>query len=271
VPLTLADLDRVLRESSICNRLQPHPAIAGALYLDLHGRQWEITFDPAVADAHPGRIRLLTPGEPLLSDLLDLVLPPAAADSGRGLLRAATGETTRWYAVRGDALAPVESLVHLRAALEDPQEVRRDVHVQRAREDLEAAAGEIRRRNEELEKVRQEERRAELEERGRLVLARAVACQQVLLGTDAIDAAWDAVARAGYPLSPLARLVGQPEDADVRRARARISDTEAAHRQLDVARRDAEQLVRRIPVGSELRVAASRPVDRATVSLFPLM
>jgi hypothetical protein len=72
-PLDLADLQRVLRTSSLGGRFAPNPEIAGALRLDWSGRTWEVTFDPAVADRHPGRVRLLTYGEALLKELAIVV------------------------------------------------------------------------------------------------------------------------------------------------------------------------------------------------------
>ncbi len=270
VPLTLQDLERVLMTSSLRERFRPHTSVPGGLYLDLSGRQWEVTFNPQVADAHPGRIRLLTLGEPLLEELLDLVQPPLQTDSGRGILRASADGVTRWYAVRDGRLTPIGTLADLRAALEGGVEEVTHSHLELAEREVREAAMERNRHMAELSRRREEEHRKALEERGRLLLALATACQQVLLDTALFEPAWRAVQALRFPFAPLARLAGSPDEEEVRRLRGRISDAEAARRQLEGLRRDAEELVRRLAQADPSRSAVQGHPLSTEVAVLPV-
>lgn len=83
-PVTLQDLERVLSESvALGERLKPHPKFPRAHLLDWHGDWHEVTFDPRLFDEHPNTLTLLSYGSQLLSDVLDVVDPPAEClDSG---------------------------------------------------------------------------------------------------------------------------------------------------------------------------------------------
>ncbi|MBX3412594.1 MAG: DEAD/DEAH box helicase family protein [Pirellulales bacterium] len=76
-PVTLRELERAICESqALGRRLKPHPKLAGAHLLDWHGKWREVTFDPRLFDEHPSTLALLSYGEELLADLLDVVELP---------------------------------------------------------------------------------------------------------------------------------------------------------------------------------------------------
>jgi hypothetical protein len=254
--------------SSLRQRFQHHPTLPGALYLDLNGRRWEVTFDPAVADAHPGRVRLLTLGEPLLEELLALVGPPVSVETGRGLVRARAGELIRWYAVRGGSLIPVSTLAQFRENLNMGTEELTEAHRVEIQQDIEREAVKRYHQVAGAEQKRKEERRAGLEERGRLLLALAAACQQVLLDTTLFEPAWRSLLR--YPFAPLARLVGSPEEAEVVRARSRIPDPDAARRRLEAADKEARTLVHHLQAMTLAAQPSSAQTITVTLEILPL-
>jgi len=243
-PFTLADLEAILRSSSVSSRFTPHREIAGAFQLDLSGRIWEVTFTPGIADAHPGRVRLLTPGEPLLAELLALVDSPVRSVAGRGIIRAATTGTIRWYHVAGRSLESIRTLAQLQTALDGPATEVTPEHVDQAKKDLLSALESSVRREQEWEARHVAERRAAVEERSKLVLATAVACRKVLDALEDREAAWKAVVGSGYPFAGLARLVGRPTDTDLQAAMEAVSSSEAARGRIDSATRDAKELLR---------------------------
>ncbi|MCL6580966.1 MAG: DEAD/DEAH box helicase family protein [Firmicutes bacterium] len=221
-PLDLADLERVLRGSSLGQRFSPHPTMPGALRLDWGGRLWDVTFDPAVADAHPGRVRLLTFGEPLLKELLDAAREPAALAVGTpaisvpvpGIIRVAAGTRRGWFVPEGpETVRPIATLAELERCLEGRLTGRlapvQAVHVAAACRMVEDAARQERSRSEELERTRRDSRLEVLKERARLVLAEAAAAVALARDLDASSALVE-LAGSGYPWAPLARLVGYP-------------------------------------------------------------
>ena len=243
VPLTLQELEAALRGSSLGSRFTPHREIAGAFELDLGGQIWAVTFDPEVADAHPGRVRLLTPGEPLLAELLALVDTPLSQSAGRGVIRVTAGSSVCWYRPRGEQTEPISTLGALRAALEERPEEIAAKHVEYARQEVAQLAEAQARRVESWERRQAEERLSALQERARLTLAAAVACRMVLDRIDDHELAWRVVVGSGYPFAGLAKLVGQPAASDVRSADAGTS-TDHARRQLGRVTEEAKKLLR---------------------------
>ncbi|MDR7416910.1 MAG: helicase-related protein [Armatimonadota bacterium] len=215
-PLTLTELEQVLLDSSLGERFQPHPEVAGAYRLDLDGRLWEVTFDPEVADAHPGRVRLLTYGEELLGRLLDLVDPPVAGSEGRGLVRVSGPGLVRWFAVAGEALEQVARLGDLRRVLGEGTAgaVGQD-HLAQAADLVAHELRQLAEADAEAHARRQASARAALAERGRIVLAEAAACQAVVEDIDDGEKAFERLRGAGYPWAGLAKLAGDPEIAEV--------------------------------------------------------
>jgi hypothetical protein len=257
-PLTLPELEVALRTSSLGSRFTPHREIAGTFELALGGQMWAVTFDPEIADAHPGRVRLLTPGEPLLAELLALVDAPVSQPAGRGVIRAAGGGLVRWDRPAGERVEPVGTLAQLRAPLDGPPEEVTAAHVEHARQELRNAIEAQARRVETWERRQAEERRSALEERARLTLAVAVACRMVLDGIDDHQAAWRVVVGSGYPFAGLARLVGQPAPSDVQAADAGTS-TDYARRQLERVTEEAKGLLHAL--GSKRDLVAPPPAS----------
>ena len=76
-PVTLQELEHTLVESAaLRDRFRPHPRLPGAYLLDLHGHWIEVTFDPKTYDEHPNTVTLLSYGNELLEDVLNLTEPP---------------------------------------------------------------------------------------------------------------------------------------------------------------------------------------------------
>ncbi len=258
VPLTLADLEGVLRSSRLGSRLSPHRELAGAWRLNLLSREWEVTFDPKIADAHPGRVRLLTPGEPLLADLLALVDRPVASATGRGLIRAVAGGLVKWYRVCAERIEPIATLGQLRTALKDPAIEITPELLEQAKQDLLEAARVSALREESVAHRQAEDRRVTLEERARLALAKAMACRMVLDGIEDPDGAWRAVVRSGYPFAGLATLVGQPPVSDLRAATGKAVSREEARRLLERISGEARELLQALGT-TEMKAAAHQP------------
>jgi superfamily II DNA or RNA helicase len=227
-PLDLADLERVLRTSSLGGRFAPHPEIGGALRLDWSGQTWEVTFDPAVADRHPGRVRLLTYGETLLKELLEAVKEPVKAQEGAGLIRATAGAERRWFLPAGEGVVePIETFERLEKHL-DRQARRVDpAQIDEALRVVQAAAQESLSRAAEVETARESARREVLYERARLLVAQAAAGVVTSRDCD-LRTALERVAASGYPWAGLVRLAGYPELADVEEAWVRYLQEEAA-------------------------------------------
>ncbi|MDR7400958.1 MAG: helicase-related protein [Armatimonadota bacterium] len=266
-PLTLRELEATLRGSSLGSRLTPHREIAGAFELDLGGQTWAVTFDPEVADAHPGRVRLLTPGEPLLAELLALVDAPVGQPAGSGIIRAAAGSSVGWYRPRGEQVEPVSTLGALLAALDGrPEEVTAG-QVEYARQELGRAVEAQTRRVEAWERRQAEERLSFLEERARLILADAVACRMVLDGVDDPEAAWRVVVGSGYPFAGLARLIGQPAPSDVQAAIAGTSMDHARH-QLERVTEEAKEILQALARQRKLAMAPAVSGPEIQVEIY---
>ncbi len=259
-PLTLPELEAALRTSSLGSRFTPHREIAGAFELDLGGQIWAVTFDPEIADAHPGRVRLLTPGESVLEELLALVEPPVSQAAERGVVRAAAGRSVRWYRPGGGRAEPVATLGALRAALNAQAEAVVAAHVEQARQELREVVEAQARRVESWERHQAAEQRSALEERARLALAAAVASRMVLDAIDDHQAAWRAVVGSGYPFAGLAKLVGQPVPSDVQAVADATTSADDARRQLERTTEEAKEC---------LHALGSRrgPVTRPTASV----
>jgi superfamily II DNA or RNA helicase len=83
VPVTLQELEKTIAESNaLCDRLKPHPTLAGAHLLDWHGSWQEVTFDARLFDEHPNTLTLLSYGNELLEDVLGVVAPPQDGHDG---------------------------------------------------------------------------------------------------------------------------------------------------------------------------------------------
>ncbi|HXH21423.1 MAG TPA: helicase-related protein [Dehalococcoidia bacterium] len=266
-PLTLPELEAALRTSSLGGRFTPHREIAGAFELDLRGRLWEVTFDPAIADAHPGRVRLLTPGEALLNEVLELVEPPVGRPAGHGLVRVTADRAVRWYRPGPDRAELVSTLRDLRSALEGlPSEVTPSILEQATREihsvtEAQAHRAEIQTRR------HAEDQRAALEERARLTLAAATACRMVLDGIKDLETAWRLVVSSGYPFAGLARLVGQPASSDVQSEAVGLSGDQA-RRRLERAAEVAKELLRTLARPGDPDAAVSDPRPEARVEVY---
>jgi hypothetical protein len=230
VPVTLADLEQVLtRLPSVYGRFTPHPQIERAYLLTWRDRQSAVTFDPAVFDAHPQTVQLLSYASALLGELLDAVERPQEASSAEGVIRAVASHPLPLRAY----FAPVEGqrspfralgrLDNLRsvAAIGSSlvwSEGARDAATEHLRQLLaqaqayEGAVLGARRRAEHLALV----------ERARQVLLRAALVeltqgQQPGMFMQALPTQFSAgailgLARHKYPFAPLLRLLGDVTD-----------------------------------------------------------
>jgi len=270
-PLTLADLERTILASSLRERFTPHRTLTGAYRLDLAGSFWDVTFDPAVADAHPGRVRLLTYGEELLDHLLETVKPPISTDEGTGVIRASARGFARWFKPEADgSVREVEDLSHLERVLQEMPLVRPE-HVVRAREKAEA---ELRMTIESLEQIdrqRASRDREMLRERGQLILAEATACEAALSGATDLETCALRLMGSGYPWAPLGKLVGYPETSEVAAFLEQIASEAQARRKLQELREQAKEVVSAL---AKPPTASPKPADEAPgqleVQVFPI-
>ncbi|MEM1043499.1 MAG: helicase-related protein [Bacteroidota bacterium] len=122
-PVTLADLERELAQDlPSATRFRLHPTVPKAFVVEYGGDDHTVTFDRAVADAHPSTVELLTYGHPLLPVLLrephervEGLVPPYAR-----LAEAALG-AVGWYEVeRGEPVHMVQRLREEPPAGEEP-------------------------------------------------------------------------------------------------------------------------------------------------------
>ena len=91
-PVTLPELERVIAESAAFReRVRPHPELAGAHLLDWHGSWQAVTFNAGLFDEHPNTLRLLTYGESMLDEMLEVV-PSPAMNRIRGRMARCDGE-----------------------------------------------------------------------------------------------------------------------------------------------------------------------------------
>lgn len=122
-PVTLPELERtIVGSAAMRGRFEPHPEIAGAHLMDWHGAYQAVTFNPALFDAHPNTLRLMTYGGGLLEEVLQGVEPPADGVAGWQVARC--GQMVPWPlvgfygAVEG---SPIRSLAEMRASLQRGQ------------------------------------------------------------------------------------------------------------------------------------------------------
>ncbi len=243
-PLDLADLERVLRTSSLGGRFAPHPEIAGAFMLDWSGQTSEVTFDPAVADGHPGRVRLLTYGEALLKELLEAVKEPVKAEEGTGLIRATAGTQRRWFLPAGDGgVEPIKTLERLEKHLEGPARQVDPAQIEEALRVVQVAAQESLSRAAEVETARESARREVLYERARLLVAQAAAGMAASRDCD-LRTALQRVAASGFPWAGLVRLAGYPELAEVEQAWMKCLQDEANLKTLEELKSEAGSVLK---------------------------
>ena len=216
-PVSLEDLERVLRTGMLATRFSSHPGIPGAYELDFEGRLWEVTFDPALADAHPGRLRLLTYGEELLGRLLSEVNPPVPSGDHPRLVRVAAGPMRWWFATDTDGqLTLLEKLSQVEEALQAAGPPVTADHEEQARSRVLPVVQEVQAREQGLEELERRRERETLEERARNLLARAAACWAATKEMPPVPGeALAGVLAMGYPWAPLARLAGTPQLAAV--------------------------------------------------------
>lgn len=85
-PVEPAELEALLPGSAAVGRFfEPDEELPGVFRLSLHGKQQRVTFRPELFAKQPYRLRLLTWGQPLFTDLLNLVPPPAASGDPGGV------------------------------------------------------------------------------------------------------------------------------------------------------------------------------------------
>lgn len=273
-PVSLQDLERVLLDSSIGPRFHSHPDLPGAYRLELEGRIWEVTFDPEVADGHPGRVRLLTYGEELLERLLDLPGVPLSAAEGVGLIRVAGPSLKRWFMPEDPGgLREILRLHDLQRCLEEGRARVEAEHVAQARE---AAQREVLGREQQEEDLQRRQVAREqkvLEEHGRLLLAEASACEGVLRSVSDAQLAAQMLMDLGYPWGSLGKLVGYPDFVEVEESRAPIAGEAQARSRQQELRERAKELVHRLagPAQGQLDVGSSGPGTGSTESPAPLV
>ncbi len=217
-PATLEELERFLTSSALVgHRFRAHPEIDRAYLVRVGGEEVGVTFDPAVADAHPESVRLLTFGDRVLNQLLTDMAKERPA-TGK-LLRVATEDLPRrfvaWYGVRDGQLLRIERFTDLLACLEGPAPAWEEWKAQ-AQKDFEMAVAQRLEAERAALRQRAEERLSALQERGREILARATYVWAARARQKEADVAEisevtlrSMIDREGYPYRALARLVDE--------------------------------------------------------------
>lgn len=221
-PVTLSDLERVLTQSpALAGRFQPHPEFARARWLRTDGRDVAVTFEPALFDAHPNTLQLLTYGNDLLNSLLKVVPEPASNPEGRVLRCSSAGPLplcayytldTRGQPQRVEHLADLEMAIVEKA--EAPVTLWSEENVATARADFQRELATLWQRQSQVIAARQRAERLAVEEQARQTLLQAALVelamgqQPELLAAEALPMAFTEEAVTGlrrhrYPFAPL--------------------------------------------------------------------
>jgi hypothetical protein len=262
-PVTLDDLERTLTQApSLAGRFQPHPEFDRAYWLQTAAGHVAVTFDPALFDAHPYSLRLLTYGSDLLKELLEAMPEPLSGQEER-VLRCWVEEPVPLYAyytldARGRPQR-IERLADLEAAYAgEPTGDWSEEAVAAAREDFRREAAAQLQRQAEVVTARKQAERLALEEQGRQTLLQAALVelamgqQPELFEKEALPMAFTQEAvtglrRHGYPFAPLLRLANveglRPSPTDPFYTKIQGESRESLKRQLVVLRERAAGLV----------------------------
>jgi hypothetical protein len=234
-PLDLGGLEQALRGSSLGARFAPHPRIAGAFLLDWAGQSHQVTFDLAVVDAHPGTLRLLTYGEPLLGEILEAAEEPAEYRAGAGFIRVRAAGLRRWFAAapadahpnvagsgadtpgvptRSNGLVPIHTLGEIEERLQASAEPVLEKHLDAARIAVTDMVAFAAARAAGVERSRATAQQDLLKERARKVMAEAAACVMIQHQFETREALQH-LTSGGYPWAGLATLAGYPSPTEV--------------------------------------------------------
>jgi len=227
-PVDLRDLERLLMESSLGRKFRPDPDLPGVYVLEFSGKDWRVTFDPVIADAHPGRVHLLTYGEPLLEELLRAVPDPVCTSEGKGVIRVAAGEIRRWFRMSDDRLREISNIADLNKALSRSLYLLRE-NVEEAKRKVKELARDLSERRYAVERERVEVLRESLLAKARALVAEAAACFLLMSRDIEPRGALKALVDRGYPWSGLVTVANYPSYDDIKFA------------QTEVDKRDLEQ------------------------------
>jgi hypothetical protein len=177
----------------------------------------------------------------------------------------------RWHAGVEDGIAPIDTLGKLQAILRGfAREITLD-HLEQARQDILNKARRAAEMAEACATTQSRFQREALEERAKLVLATATTCRRILDDLSDVETAWRAVVASGYPLAGLARLVGRPTNGDLESPVAAALSLEEARQRLDMAVREAKQLLRELstqPLEAEATIQSGQSLF-ANLSIVP--
>lgn len=125
-PVSLSDLETLLTTSMATKQLfQSHPEIKDAYLLNWQGSQLPVTFSRSCFDEHPGTVRFLTYGNPLLVQLLEQCPLPQQSESSSIVRCVADGalQVREWYSTlpQGGQPQRIESHADLRQYLKSDQ------------------------------------------------------------------------------------------------------------------------------------------------------
>lgn len=143
------DIEQLFVASSrLGSRFRKHPSIEHAFELTLEGISRLVTFRPEVFDAYPETVTMLTYGQALLDDLLELMPQPATAgdESGGRVVRCETEakDLVAFYPNVSDDVQAIESLGQLRVALTAEPVASSDAQLESASQALKTQAQRVR-------------------------------------------------------------------------------------------------------------------------------
>ncbi|MBN1856437.1 MAG: DEAD/DEAH box helicase family protein [Dehalococcoidia bacterium] len=232
-PVTQAGIEgTMLRSSTVKDRLQPHPSMAGAYHLWHEGGAVPVTFDPGLFDEKPETVRLLSYGEELFDSIIDAKAAPDESAFPPWITRLASSDPQLccYYRTTECGVESILSLTALEAATAREGTPFDDARLAEATRAFDAEVEAIRKRETAVEEMRQRTEQAAVLEKARLLLLQAtyvdlaMSAQRGLFDQGNLAGfTEDAVLnlrRHGYPFAPLIRLVGTegikptPTDSD---------------------------------------------------------
>jgi superfamily II DNA or RNA helicase len=125
VPVTLQELEQAIVQSrALGERLRPHPKLPIAHLLDWHGRWHEVTFNARLFDEHPNTLTLLSYGNELLKNVLDVVEPPIDGNDVGSVVRCSENRLSEVVGYYGlPDCASISSLGKMTATLDQRPEI----------------------------------------------------------------------------------------------------------------------------------------------------
>jgi hypothetical protein len=221
-PLSLYELESILLDSRLPGlTFESHPGIQAAHMMIWDGKRFPVTFHPAIYDAHPNSLRLMSFGDELLESIISSVSAPERTETEKGILRLSSDGPplrVRYYVPHEDGFRVLDSFSELRAHLQSTDHFEWSAGARAAaQKDIRQCLSDMRSNDAAITRAQAQAERRALEEQARGLLLQAAAVEQALAQRELDDelelaAATSAEAllrlsRHGYPFAGLLRIV----------------------------------------------------------------